>query len=325
MRAWTVMEIGEPEDVLQLRTAQEPDLGPGEVKIRVEAAAVNFFDNLLCRGTYQEHPPLPFTPGAEVAGRVVAAGDGARLKEGQRVLATPALPRGGWAEMVCVTAESAYEIPEAMTMAEAAALFINYQTARYSLRRANLRRGDVLLVHAGAGGVGSAAIQLGAAAGARVIATAGGPEKGEICCQQGAEIAVDYLREDFSQVVKDATGGRGADVVFDPVGGDVTDLSRKCIAPEGRILIIGFAGGRVAQIPANHMLVKNYDVVGIHWGLWRRLQPHGVDEAHEAIVRAYARGEIHPLVGRVCPFEDAPKALAALTARETWGKVVLQV
>ncbi|WPD18567.1 NADPH:quinone oxidoreductase family protein [Thermaerobacter composti] len=324
MRAWRVHRLGPPQEVLSLEEMPEPEVRPGTVKIRVEAAALNFLDILLCRGEYQERPPLPFTPGAEVAGTVVDAGPETSFRPGQRVVALPVLPDGGLAEFVVVLEDRVYPIPPAMPAADAAAMFITYHTAEYALhRRARLQPGEVLLVHAGAGGVGSAAIQLGAIAGARVVATAGGPEKVELCRRLGAALAIDYRRDDFVQVVKEHTSGRGADVVFDPVGGDVFDRSRRCIAPEGRILVVGFAGGRIPEIPANHVLVKNYSVLGIHWGYHARLAPGAVREAHERLLRLYAEGRIKPLIFRHFAFEEAITALNLLAGRQSWGKLVL--
>jgi len=325
MRAWRVHELGDPQDVLVLEDLPEPDPGPGQVRVQVEAAALNFFDILLCQGTYQEKPPPPFTPGAEVAGVVVAAGDGAALQVGQRVLGAPGLPHGGFAEQVLLDPANAFAIPDTMDSVAASALFITYQTGWFGLhRRAELKAGETLLVHAGAGGVGSAAIQLGLAAGARVIATAGGPEKVEICRRLGAEIAIDYTSEDFVAAVKEATGGRGADVVYDSVGGDTFDLSRKCIAFEGRLVVVGFASGRIPTAPANHALVKNYSVVGLHWGLYRKVIPELIPQAHAELIALHERGQIKPLIYDELPLADAPAALAKLGQRGTWGKVVLK-
>ncbi len=324
MRAWQVQELGEPQDVLRLVDVAAPEPGPGEVQIQVDAAALNFFDALLCRGTYQEKPPLPFTPGAEVAGVVVALGDGSSYAVGQRVIASPPLPHGGLAEQVVAPAHSTFAIPDSLPSAKAAALFITYQTGWAGLhRRASLQSGETLLVHAGAGGVGSAAIQLGLAAGARVIATAGGPEKAAICRTLGAEIAIDYLADDFVEVVKAATGGRGADVIYDSVGGDTFDKSRKCIASEGRIVVVGFAGGRIAEAPTNHLLVKNYSVVGLHWGLYRHTEPGLIPHIHDELMALHARGAIDPLIFAELPLTDAADAITQLSTRGTWGKVVL--
>ena len=304
----------------------KPEPKEGELLINVKAAALNFFDILLCQGKYQEKPPLPFTIGSEVAGVVVETPPGSRFKEGQRVLALPKLPNGGLAEYISVAEGSVYPIPDSMSWNEAAALFITYHTSYYSLaKRAALQEGEVLLVHAGAGGVGSAAIQLGKAAGAYVIATAGGSEKTKICQELGADVVIDYLKEDFVEVVKKETNGKGANVIFDPVGGNVFDRSRKCIAFDGRILVIGFAGGEIPVIPANHVLIKNYSIVGVHWGLFNRLAPEKVFKEHEELMSLYEQGKIKPLIYQEYAFEEVPDALDLLASRKTWGKVVVKV
>ncbi|MDQ3387235.1 MAG: NADPH:quinone oxidoreductase family protein [Actinomycetota bacterium] len=323
MRAWQVHELGEPESVLKLGEVDEPTAGPGEVLIRVEAAALNFFDILICKGEYQERPPLPFTPGGEISGTVEAVGEDVDLSPGQRVISTPPMPNGGYAERVAVAAESVFAIPDSIPFDDAATLPITYQTSHVALhRRANLQEGETVLVHAGAGGVGSAAIQIARAAGARVFATAGGEEKVEVCRKLGAEVAIDYREENFIDIVKEATEGRGADVIFDPVGGDVFDGSRRCVAFEGRILVIGFAGGRIAEAPTAHALVKNYSVVGVHWGLYTRVMPEVVRETHEALIQLHEAGEISPLVQDPIPFDELPTALGKLASRGTHGKLV---
>ena len=325
MKAWRVHELGDPVDVMRLEDVEEPVAGPGEALIEVGAASLNFFDILLCQGTYQEKPPLPFTPGAEVGGTVIAVGDGVDLRAGQRVVASPPLPRGGLAQRVVAPVAAIFPIPDAMTFDKAAAHFIIYQTAHFALhRRAGLQPGEVVLVHAGAGGVGSAAIQLAVAAGARVIATAGGPEKVEVCRRLGAEEAIDYRAEDFVERVKELTKGRGANVIFDPVGGDVFDRSRRCVAFEGRLVVVGFAGGRMAEAPTNHALVKNYAVVGLHWGLYRKMAPRVIVETHQDLMRLYREGKIKPLIFRDVPFTEVPAALALIGSRATWGKLVTQ-
>src|SRR5690606_17777438 len=269
MKAWTVVRIGDPQEALELAELPNPEPKAGEVLVKVEAAALNFFDILQCQGKYQEKPDLPFTPGAEIAGVIEKAGDGVDIQLGQRVLATPQLPSGGLAEWVVVKQEGIFPIPDSLSYSEAASLFITYQTAYFALHRtARLQKGETLLVHAGSGGVGSAAIQLGKAAGATVIATAGSDEKTAVCKELGADQVINYRTEDFVSIVKEATGGKGANVIFDPVGGDTFDRSRKCIAFEGRILVIGFAGGRIADAPTNHALIKNYSIVGVHFGLF---------------------------------------------------------
>jgi len=325
MRAWQVQRLGDPDQALQLAEVDEPRPEPDEVVIEVLAAALNFFDILLCKGEYQERPELPFTPGGEISGTVLETGEGANLQVGRRVIATPPLPRGGYADRVAVPETSVFPIPDSMVFEKAAALPITYQTAHVALHhRAQLKVGETVLVHAGAGGVGSAAIQIAKAAGARVIATAGGPEKVGVCKQLGAEIAVDYREENFIEVVKGATEGRGADVIFDPVGGDVFDGSRRCVAFEGRIVVIGFAGGRIAEAPTNHVLVKNYSVVGMHWGLYTRVMPDLVRSTHEDLVDLYEADEIDPLIFETVPFEQLPEALKLLGGRGTYGKIIVR-
>lgn len=316
MRAWRVHELGEPESVLRLEDVPEPEPRPGEVVVDVAAAALNFPDLLLCRGEYQEKPALPFTPGVELAGTV----------DGARMLGTPTMGAGALAERTVAPVATLYPVPEGMPWEAAAALHITYQTGYLALHtRAALQPGETLLVHAGAGGVGSAAIQLGKAAGARVVATAGGADKVKVLHELGVDLALDYQADDFVEAVKEFTDGAGADVVYDPVGGDVFDRSTKCIAFEGRILVIGFTSGRIPQARANHVMVKNYSVLGVHWGLYQRKRPDVPRAIHERLVELYADRLIDPLVSRVVPFEDAPAALTALGSRGTTGKLVVSV
>ncbi|WP_209122692.1 NADPH:quinone oxidoreductase family protein [Alkalihalobacillus sp. BA299] len=326
MRSWLVKEHGNPSDVLRLEEITKPSIDQNQVLIEVEAVALNFFDILLCQGKYQEKPPFPFTVGAEVSGKVVQVNEGSKFQVGERVIALPKLPAGGTAEYVAVDEQSIYPISSSMSSNEAASMFITYHTSYYALhQRANIQPGEVLLVHAGAGGVGSAAIQLGKAAGAYVIATAGGAEKTKVCRSLGADIVIDYLTEDFVQVVKEKTDGKGADVIYDPVGGETFDRSRKCIAFDGRILVIGFAGGNIPNAPTNHILVKNYSVVGVHWGLFSKLKPAEVQQEHNQLMKLYEEGKINPLIYREFDFEEVPEALNLLGDRKTWGKLVVKL
>ncbi len=326
MRAWTVHELGDPAKVLRLEDVEEPAPGPGEVVVEIAACGLNFADILLCRGQYQQRPPLPFTPGLETSGRIVAVGEGVVDRNvGQRVIAVPRLPRGGLAERIVTPAAVTYPIPDDLDDAEAAAIHVAYQTSWFALhRRAALRPGEWLLVHAAAGGVGSAAVQLGVAAGARVIATAGGAEKVERCRKLGAEVVVDYSAEDFVPIVRDATGGHGADVVYDPVGGDTFDRSRKVVAWEGRLLVIGFASGHIPEVPANHLLVKNYAVVGLNWGAYNDHDPGAIAECHAELMRLHGQGQIAPSVFAELPLEKAVEGLVLLGGRQTFGKVVVR-
>jgi NADPH2:quinone reductase len=326
MRAWRVHEHGDPEAVLHLEDVDPLVPGPGRVVVAVAAAALNFADILVCQGRYQEHPPLPFTPGMEAAGTVTAVGDGVdRALVGRRFAVLPSAPHGGLADQCEAEPAALYPIPDGMGDRAAAALVVTYQTAWFGLvRRAGLQAGETLLVHAGAGGTGSAAIQVGRALGAHVIATAGGADKVAICTSLGADLALDYRETDFVDAVNDATGGRGADVVYDTVGGDTFDRSRKCIAWEGRIVVVGFAGGRIPEVPANHLLVKNYSVVGVYWGSYRARAPELVTRAHDQLVAWHADGLVDPLVMAVHPLEQVPAALASLGSRATYGKLVIR-
>ena len=324
MRAWQVHELGEPSEVLRLDEVD--DLAPAdhEVVVAVEACALNFADTLLCQGRYQESPPLPFTPGLELAGTVVAAGSAAMHPVGARVVGSPLLPHGALAEQAVATSADVFPIPATMPAVDAAAMHVTYQTGWFALhRRAMLRPGETVLVHAGAGGVGSAAIQLAKAAGARVVATAGGADKAELCRTLGADHVVDYRSEDFVDVVNDVTDGAGADVVYDSVGGDTFTRSTKCIAWEGRILVIGAAAGTYAEARTNHAMVKTYSIVGLNWGGYRTRRPELVHEAHDALVRLHGEGAIAPLVSEVLPLDALPDALDRLAGRGTTGKVVL--
>ncbi|MET7967105.1 NADPH:quinone oxidoreductase family protein [Micromonospora sp. NPDC005305] len=324
MRAWRVTALGEPVDVLRLVDVTDPAPGPGQLVVRVLASPANFPDVLMCRGEYQVKPDLPFTPGVELCGEVVALGAGVDgFAVGDRVLGGATLPYGGFAEFALLDAATTFPAPAALDDAEAAALYIGYQTGWFGLhRRAGLRAGETLLVHAAAGGVGSAAVQLGRAAGARVIGVVGGPEKAEVARALGADVVVDRRAEDFVEVVKAETGSRGADVVYDPVGGDTYQRSTKCVAFEGRILVVGFAGGRIQSAALNHALVKNYSIVGLHWGLYQRHDPAAVVECHRALTALAAQGAVRPLVSERLPLAEVADGVQRLADGSTVGRVV---
>jgi NADPH2:quinone reductase len=325
-RAWQVHEHGPVASALRLATGVPvPDPGPHQVVVAVHVCALNFADSLLCAGTYQQKPDPPFTPGLELSGTVVAAGPEAALAVGTRVAGSPLLPHGGLADHALAADHDVFELPDTIGDPAAAAMHVTYQTGWFALhRRARLRPGETLLVHAGAGGVGSAAIQLGVAAGARVIATAGGPDKVARCRELGAHVAVDYRSEDFMDAVNEDTAGRGADVVFDSVGGDTFTRSTKCIAFEGRILVIGAAGGAYAEARTNHAMVKTYGVLGLNWGSYRTHRPDLVAEAHRALMDLHARGAVDPLISHeVSMYADVPGALADLARGRTTGKTIV--
>ena len=327
MKAWVVRRLG-PPDSMVLEEVDEGPPPPDRVRIRIESAAVNFPDALLVAGQYQVKPERPFVVGLEVSGTVLAAPAGANVSAGDRVLALlqagGGLTRGGFAEIVDADPRSVIPIPDAMSYEHASALMLTYQTGYFGLhRRARLQPGEVLLVHAGAGGVGSAAIQLGKAAGARVVATAGSDAKVALCRELGADLAVNYREGDFVQAVKEFTGGEGADVIYDPVGGDVYDRSTKCIAFEGRLVVVGFTSGRIPTAAVNHALVKNYSIVGLHWGLYNQKAPQLVVEATAELFRLYAEGKIRPHVSDRRPLAEAPQALASVAEGRSTGKVVI--
>jgi NADPH2:quinone reductase len=315
MQAWRVHENGEPSEVMRLEEADPPTPGEGQVLLRVRAANINFPDALLCRGQYQVRPPLPFTPGVEICGET---------EDGRRVIANPALPYGGFAEYALADAAAVLPAPEALDDAEAAALHIGYQTGWFGLhRRARLEAGETLLVHAAAGGVGSAAVQLGKAAGARVIGVVGGAGKAAVARELGCDVVIDRRGEDVIAAVKEATGGRGADVVYDPVGGEAYAQSAKTVAFEGRIVVVGFASGSIPSPALNHALVKNYSILGLHWGLYNTKNPKLIQHCHEQLTELAAQGAIRPLVSERVPLGDAAGAVQRVADGVTTGRVVV--
>ncbi|MDO0928838.1 NADPH:quinone oxidoreductase family protein [Streptomyces sp. TG1A-8] len=317
MQAWQVHENGEPGEVMRLAEVERPVPGDGQVLLRVRAANVNFPDTLLCRGQYQVRPPLPFTPGVEVC---------AETEDGRRVIATPALPYGGFAEYAVADARALLPAPGSLDDAEAAALHIGYQTGWFGLhRRAHLEAGETLLVHAAAGGVGSAAVQLGKAAGATVIGVVGGADKVAVARELGCDAVVDRRAEDVVAAVKEATGGRGADVVYDPVGGEAYAQSAKLVAFEGRIVVVGFASGTIPNPGLNHALVKNYSILGLHWGLYAAKDPGLVLHCHERLTELAARGAVKPLVSERVPLEEAAAAVQRVADGVTTGRIAVQL
>ncbi|MGA5413558.1 NADPH:quinone oxidoreductase family protein [Streptomyces pseudogriseolus] len=315
MQAWQVHELGEPGEVMRLAHVERPTPGEGQVLLRVRAANINFPDALMCRGQYQVRPPLPFTPGVEICGET---------EDGRRVIANPALPHGGFAEYAVADAAALLPAPGALDDAEAAALHIGYQTGWFALhRRARLAAGETLLVHAAAGGVGSAAVQLGKAAGATVIGVAGGADKAAVARELGCDVVIDRREQDVVAAVKEATGGRGADVVFDPVGGEAYTQSAKTVAFEGRIVVVGFAGGAIPSPALNHALIKNYAILGLHWGLYNTKNPKLVQHCHEQLTELAARGAIKPLVSERVPLAGAADAVQRVADGATTGRVAV--
>lgn len=319
MKGWIVEDTG-AERPLRWAELPRPVTAPGRALVRVEAAALNFSDLLMLRGRYQIRPPLPFTPGQEVAGTVIAAG--ARLRAGQRVASK--VVWGGFAEEVLVDEAMAIPLPDGMPLAEAAALPVVYTTAHIALlAHARLEAGETVLVHAAAGATGLAAVEIARAKGARVIATVGDPAKFAPPRERGAEAVLDYGKGDWSDEVNRLTAGAGADVIFDSIGGGVTEQSLKCLGRGGRLLIVGFSSGTIPAIPANRLLLRRASAIGVYWS-------HEHDAALVAdtvrdLFALYEAGKIRPHVDTRFRLEDLPQALEALRSRRSTGKIVLRV
>jgi NADPH2:quinone reductase len=291
--------------------------------VEVRAAGFNYYDIQKNHAKYQVKPPFPFTPGADIGGIVREVGDGVEgFAVGDHVLASLGL--GAFAEVAVAPAAGSYRLPTGMSFAEGAALPIVYPTSYAGLvYRAGLEPGEDLLVHAAAGGVGLSAVQIGKALGARVIATVGGPDKAAIARQNGADEVIDYREEDFAERVMALTGGKGADVIYDSVGGDVFDRSLKCIAWNGRLLVIGFASGRIPEVKANRILLKNIAVTGLHWGAHQTKEPARVSETFESLFELYAAGKIAPVIYKTYALDELSVALQDLASRKTYGKLIV--
>jgi NADPH2:quinone reductase len=323
MQAWTVHEFGHYQEQLILAERELPQVTGSDALINVMAIGINFFDLLAIAGKYQVKAPLPFVPGGEASGEVIEVGNNSDLKVGDRVMTNCS---GAYAEFMIAAQNATYRLPESMSYEDAAAFQLNYQTSYFALEhRAGLKNAEYLLVHGGAGGVGTAAIQIGKAMGARVIATAGTPEKLEICRQCGAEFMINYNSEDFVEAVNECTDGHGADVIFDPVGGEVFDRSTKCIAWEGRILVIGFTSGRIPEIRTNKVLLKNISVTGLWWGNYRLHNPQLMDNTQQRLYQMYGEGAIKPVIHSVYDLKELPEALKLIENRKSYGKVVIKV
>lgn len=324
MRALVCRELG-PAEKLSIDVVDDPQPGPGEVVIDVHAAGLNFPDSLIISGSYQIRPELPFSPGAEGAGKISALGaDVNDWQIGDRVIVSGAY--GAFAEKVVRPAAEIVALPDSMDYATGAGFLAAYGTAYFALKqRANLLTGETLLVLGAAGGVGLAAVDIGAAMGATVIAAASSEDKLDVACRAGASERIDYTREDLKQRVKDLTEGRGADVVFDPVGGKFSEPALRATGWDGRFLVIGFAAGDIAKIPLNLCLLKNNAIVGVFYGAWIAREP-GANAANIAeLFDLYENGELSPLVTQQFALEDYVEAFATLTGRRARGKIVLRL
>ena len=324
MKAVLCKSFGAP-DQLTVEDVESPPVKAGEVKIRVRACGVNFPDALMVQGLYQLKPPFPFSPGLEVAGDISEVGVGVNGdRVGQRIMATMMV--GGFAEEVVVPEESTLPMPDNMPYEIGAGFPLVYGTAHVALaRRGRLKTGETLLVLGAAGGVGLAAVELGKLMGARVIAAASSAEKLDLARSRGASDTVNYSSEDLRERMKLLTHDQGADVIFDPVGGDIFDQAVRRIAWEGRYLVIGFASGRIPTLPANIALLKNASLVGLFWGAYLLQDPAVIQRSFQQLLTWYSEGRLRPHVHRTYDLKDAPKALEDLINRRARGKLVLTV
>lgn len=330
MRAVQCQALGKPSDLKLVDLPDLPAPRAGEVKVKVAAAGLNFADTLMIAGQYQQKPALPFTPGLELGGTVLEVGplaDGGepRLKVGDPVMA--AVDHGGFAEQAIVRMADAVPIPAGMDPVTAGGFVIAYGTSYGALVwKARLKEGELLLVHGAAGGVGLTAVEIGKALGAHVIATAGGADKCRVAQEHGADWTIDYKSENVRDRVKAIAaeiGREGADVVYDPVGGEIFDASLRCVAWGARLLVVGFAAGQIQKIPANILLVKNIDAQGFYWGSYRRQRPDLIVDCFAGLSRLYAAGRLKPRISHRFDLADFAPAFEILVARKSTGKIVL--
>lgn len=343
MKAWRVHRYGPPSKALELDDVETPEPQTGEVRVQVAATVLNWNDIDGCHGRYETvKPPLPYTLGMEVVGRVDAAGEGAESWIGRRVMTTPRAATGGYAQQAVAPADMTFRVPDSMTDEDAAAFYFPYHVSGIGLlERAKLQPGESVLVHAGAGGIGSAAIQLARATGAEVIATCGSPEKVAFCRELGADLAIDYNAEDFAELVNDRTGGRGVDVVLDTVGGSVTEQSWRCIALHGRHLIAGFSSGIEREdekwMTLRPLVFGNFNLMGVIMSYsqdpkpikratgWNFLPLADARAMHEHLIELYERGAIRAVIARTIGFDEIPAGLELLEQRKLLGRAVVRM
>ena len=321
MRALQVTELSGPDAVELVTNAPEPD-ADGGVLIDVHAGGLAFPDLLLTRGKYQVKPELPFTLGTEVAGTVASAAEGAGFEPGQEVMA---FTFGGLADRAVADPAMTFPLPDSFSMEQGAGFILNYHTSHFALhRRGQLKEGETVLVHGAAGGVGTAAIQIARGSGARTIAVVSSDEKEGVAREAGADEVV-RSTGDWLGAARELTGGRGVDVVYDPVGGDRFTDSVRSLAPEGRLLVVGFAEGEIPSVAANRLLLRNVSVVGVGWGGFVGDKPELVAEIGRDLGRLADEGFVRPMVGATYPLEQGPQALRDLDERRATGKLVLKV
>ncbi len=324
MKAIVCNEWCRPED-LKVSEIDKPILDDNSVRVEVHAAGVNFPDVLIVQGKYQYKPPFPFSPGSEVSGIISEIGSNVKsLNIGDRIMAVTG--HGAFAEEICISENKVTKIPEEMDFITAASMSLTYGTSAYALfQRANIQKNDFILIHGATGGVGITALEISKAIGAKIIATASTSEKLNIAKEYGADYCINYSDNEFKDKVKEITNGKGANIIYDPVGGDVFSQSLRCIAWDGRILVIGFASGTIASAPTNLPLLKNCSIVGVFWGAWRERDPNGHNENMETILKWWKEKIIKPKVSKIFNLEDTKLALQALVNREVIGKAVIKI
>jgi len=324
MRALLCRELG-PAESLVIGTVPDPEPGPGEAVVDIHAAGLNFPDTLVIGGKYQIRPDLPFIPGGEAAGTVSAIGRGAQgLEIGDRVIAMGAT--GAFAEKICKPAAELIKLPDSMDFLTAAGFHAAYGTSYHALKqRARLQPGETLLVLGAAGGVGLAAVDIGGAMGARVIAAASTEEKLEVARRQGAALSINYGEQSLKEQAKMLSGGKGVDVVYDPVGGELSEQALRATGWGGRFLVIGFASGAIPQIPLNLPLLKSSSIVGVFYGAWTQREPAAMRQNIRELFAMFEEGKINPLVSQVFELEEYVEAFATLTGRRAQGKVILRI
>ena len=324
MKAIVCNEWCKPED-LKVTEIESPALDNSSVRVEVHAAGVNFPDVLIVQGKYQYKPTFPFSPGSEVSGTISEVGSNVKnLKIGDRVMAVTG--HGAFAEEVCVPENKVTQIPKDLDFITAASMSLTYGTSAYALfQRANIKENDIVLIHGATGGVGITALEISKAVGAEVIATASNDDKLKVAKEYGANYCINYSKNEFKDKVKEITNGKGADIIYDPVGGDVFNQSLRCIAWNGKILVIGFASGTIASAPTNLPLLKNCSIVGVFWGAWRERDPNGHNINMEKILKWWKEKKIKPKVSKVFNLEDTKYALQALVNREVIGKAVIKI
>ncbi|HEY0223296.1 MAG TPA: NADPH:quinone oxidoreductase family protein [Pseudolabrys sp.] len=323
MKALLCTRYGTPDD-LEIADIPDPSPAAGEAVVAIKAAALNFFDTLIIAGKYQTKPPMPFSPSAEFAGEVERVGAGVTsVKAGDRVMAY--VRYGAARERIALAADRLVKIPDGLDFDRAAGLCVTYGTTLYALKdRAKLKPGECLAVLGASGGVGLAAIELGKIMGARVIACASSAEKIAFAREHGADDGIDYGAEDLKEALRRVTQGKGADVIYDPVGGAYAEAALRSIAWEGRFLVVGFAAGDIPKLPLNLVLLKGCDMLGVFWGSWTERDPRGHRANTEQLMAWCAEGKLSSHVHAVYPLAEAPAALKAIAARQVMGKVILR-